>query len=450
MPFGRRRRSSYRWDPPYPPATPPRPVKDGLRAKSKRGAIGETWWSQRFIEVLEDFHEGPRLVRGRAYARRGQVIDMEAGEVRARVQGSRARPYSVSIGVTVLGDADWARVEEAMASQAVFLARLLAGEMPHEIGDAFAATGLSLFPATADDLHTDCSCPDWENPCKHIAAVYYLLAEAFDRDPFLIFAWRGRPRERLLTELRALRGVGAGTSSPGGTDESDAALPAQAEGLFGSIGLDGGDLTGEITEEITSRFWEAGGDLASVRIEPRVAAMPDAILRDLGPSGLSAGGRPLEDLLAPAYRAIAGTAVRFAAGEPPEEAPLVPDPPPPPKPRSGRVRTRAPRRPGRGPSRDRLERLIEDATVDCYNESEECTGLFEMIHEHLEIPFVTTVLGVAATVTAVDLTDDDQIVAICRRGRHLLKVALLELPMPDPRPGGAEWVDAYRLWARPR
>jgi uncharacterized Zn finger protein len=455
-------------------------VKDGLRAKSKRGAIGETWWSQRFIDVLEDFHEGPRLVRGRAYARRGQVIDMdiESGEVTARVQGSRARPYGVSIGVKVLDDGDWARVEEAMASQAVFLARLLAGEMPHEIEDAFAATGLSLFPATAGDLHTDCSCPDWENPCKHIAAVYYLLAEAFDRDPFLIFAWRGRPRERLLAELRALRGVGIGTSAPGGIDESDAALPAQTEGLFGSIGLDGVDLTGEITEEMTSRFWEAGGDLASVRVEPRAVAMPDAILRDLGPSGLSAGGRPLEDLLAPAYRAIAAAAVRIAAGEPQDGAPLEPVPPAPIKPRSSRApapagrrpapagrrpapagrrpapagRRPAPagRRPERGPSRARLEQMVADATVDCYNESEECTGIFETIHEHLDIPFVTTVLGVAVTVTAVEITDDDQIVAICRRGRDVLRVALLELPMPDPRPAGGEWVDAYRHWARPR
>jgi uncharacterized Zn finger protein len=457
MPFGRRRRSSYRWDPPYPPASPPRPVKDGLRAKSKRGAIGETWWSQRFIEVLEDFHGGPRLARGRAYARRGQVIDMDvgAGEVRARVQGSRARPYSVTIGVTVLGDPDWARVEEAMASQAVFLARLLAGEMPHEIEDAFAATGLSLFPATASDLDTDCSCPDWENPCKHIAAVYYLLAEAFDRDPFLIFAWRGRPRERLLAELRALRGGGAGIPASGAIDESGAALPARPEGLFWAIGLDEADLTGEITEETASRFWEAGGDLASVRIDPRAVEMPDAILRDLGPSGLSAGGRPLEDLLAPAYRAIAVAAAWIAGGEPPDGAPLEPDPPEPdpptpPRPPSSGKRTRASRRPGRGPSRERLEQLIADATVDCFNESEECTGLFTMIEENLDIPFVTTVLGIAVTVTAIDITDSDQIVAVCRRGRDLLRVALLELPMPDPRPGGAEWVDAYRHWARPR
>lgn len=73
-----------------------------------------------------------------------------------------------------------------------------------------------------------------------------------------------------------------------------------------------------------------------------------------------------------------------------------------------------------------------------------------MIHEYLEVPFVTTVLGVTVTVAAIDLTADDQIVAVCRRGRDLLKVSLLELPLPDPRPAGAEWVDAYRQWARPR
>ena len=451
MPFGRRRPPFGRDRGFYPPPSAPRPVKDGLQTKSKRGAIGETWWSQRFIEVLEDFHEGPRLARGRAYARRGQVIDMdvEDGEVTARVQGSRKRPYDVRIGVAVLGDADWARVEEAMASRAVFLARLLAGEMPNEIEEAFAATRLSLFPATADDLESDCSCPDWENPCKHIAAVYYLLAEAFDRDPFLIFAWRGRSRERLLTELRTLRGQATGPAS-GAIGEPEAVLPESASWLLGFLNSDGINLTDEVTEEQASRFWDPGGDVASVRVEPRAVAMPDAILRDLGPSGLSAGGRLLEDLLAPAYRAIAAAAVRIAGGEPQDEAPPRPNPTAPPGRRPTQPRARARHRPEPGPSREQLEQLIAEATVDCSNESEACTSLFEMIHEHLEIPFVTTVLGVAVTVTAVDITDDDQIVAVCRRGRDLLRVALLELPMPDPRPGGAEWVDAYRHWARPR
>jgi hypothetical protein len=253
----------------------------------------------------------------------------------------------------------------------------------------------------------------------------------------------------LLTELRALRGRGAGTPTSGAIDEADAALQARLEGPFGVIGLGAVVLTSEITEEMAGRFWEAGGDLASVRVEPHAVAMPDAILRELGASGLAVGGHPLEDLLAPAYRAIAAAAVRIAAGEPEDGAPLDPDPPVPPKPRSSGVRTRAPRRPERGPSRDRLEHLIADATVDCYNESEKCTGLFTMLAEHLEIPFVTTVLGVAVTVIAVELTASDEIVAVCRRGRDLLRVALLELPMPDPRPGGAEWVDAYREWARP-
>ncbi len=484
MPFDRRRRPVDReFDGGfYPPPSVPRPVKDGLRAKSARGAIGETWWSKRFIEVLEDFHEGPRLARGRAYARRGQVIDMaiEAGDVTARVQGSRARPYNVSLGVTVLGETDWARVEAAMAGQAVFLARLLAGEMPHEIEDAFAETGLSLFPSTTADLDTDCSCPDWENPCKHIAAVYYLLAEAFDRDPFLIFAWRGRPRERLLADLRALRGGGTGPPASRTSDEPDLTLGSPAEWLLTAVGLDGADISGEIAEEDASGFWNAG-DLASVRIEPRAVAMPEAILRDLGPSGLSVDGRPLEDVLAPVYRAIAAAAVRIAGGDasdggtqdlpspgraveapggesPGGESPggesRDPNPPAPPRPRSRPTSARSPRGPARarerGPSRAHLERLLEAATLDCYDESEERTGLYEMLAEHLEVPFTTTVLGVTVTVSAVELTTADEIVAVCRRGRELLRVGLLELPMPAPGPEGAEWVDAYRLWARPR
>lgn len=170
--------------------------------------------------------------------------------------------------------------------------------------------------------------------------------------------------------------------------------------------------------------------------------MPEAILRDLGPSGLLAGGRLLEDLLAPAYSVIAAAAIRVAAGEDPVE----PNGSQPPR----RAALRRPVASPRGPSRAILERLVDAATVDCYDESEERTGLFEMIHEHLETPFATTVLGVAVTVTAIDLTDDDQIVAVCRRSGDVLMISLLDLPLPDPRPSGSEWVDAYRHWARPR
>ena len=96
-----------------------------------------------------------------------------------------------------------------------------------------------------------------------------------------------------------------------------------------------------------------------------------------------------------------------------------------------------------------LEKLVEYATLDCYGVSEERAGIFEILAENLAVPFVTTVLGVAVTVTGVELPPSGAIVAVCRRGRDVLRVALLELPM-DPRPSGATWVDAYRHWSRPR
>lgn len=183
----------------------PRPVEGGLRAKSARGRISNTWWSSRFIEVLEASGMGTRLTRGRNYARRGQVVslDLDSGLVTASVQGSRARPYRVRIGITSYGKDVWARIEEKLAADAWFVAQLLAGEMPPDIEDVFVDLGLALFPSGARDMALDCSCPDWGVPCKHLAAVFYLLAERFDEDPFAILAWRGRDREDLLVRLNA-------------------------------------------------------------------------------------------------------------------------------------------------------------------------------------------------------------------------------------------------------
>ena len=178
----------------------PREAKGGIRARSTRGGFGENWWARRWIEVLEDLDLGARLTRGRSYARRGQVlsIDVEKGAVTARVQGSRAQPYRVKIIVERLWDSDWEKLTSAFLQRPIFAARLLAGQMPENIEDVFADAGLSLFPDKSHDLQTYCSCPDWSNPCKHIAAVYLLLGEEFDRDPFLIFRLRGAEREELL------------------------------------------------------------------------------------------------------------------------------------------------------------------------------------------------------------------------------------------------------------
>src|SRR5215470_465185 len=190
-------------------ASRPLPVEGGLKARSTRGAIGQTWWSGRFIAVLESIIVGGRLERGRNYARRGQVIslDVAAGMVGALVQGSRVQPYRVRIGLDAFGQPEWAAAERALAGSAWYSAKLLAGEMPEDIEDVFAGLGLALFPASAAELSMYCSCPDWEVPCKHIAAVFYLLAEAFDEDPFSILAWRGRSRDDFLAGLHAARGA---------------------------------------------------------------------------------------------------------------------------------------------------------------------------------------------------------------------------------------------------
>ena len=96
----------------------------------------------------------------------------------------------------------------------------------------------------------------------------------------------------------------------------------------------------------------------------------------------------------------------------------------------------------------RLDELIAEATVDCYNESEEVTGIFTMLEENLALPFTTIVLGVEVIVERIDLNDADEIVAICRRVRERQSIPLLDLPLPDPRPEGAEWIEAYRRWAK--
>jgi len=266
----------------FPPASKPLPA-DGIRARSRRGAIGDRWWSQRFIGILESFELGGRLARGRNYARRGQVVELvvETGAVRARVQGSRPTPYAVSIRLKALPAKDWARVEATLVGRAVFLAKLLAGEMPTDIEEAFADCRLSLFPTTAGDLKTSCTCPDWSNPCKHIAATYYLLAEAFDDDPFLILAWRGRTRDELLTRLAGQRDtVLAGSAAPGGWTAPAVALPDLAECLDG--------------------FYDNGCVL------PPVAhgvgeAPPDALLRELDDPPVELRGHALRDVLRPAY-----------------------------------------------------------------------------------------------------------------------------------------------------
>ncbi|MBU0637934.1 MAG: calcium-binding protein [Planctomycetes bacterium] len=111
-----------------------------------------------------------------------------------------------------------------------------------------------------------------------------------------------------------------------------------------------------------------------------------------------------------------------------------------------RKRTKSPAKPKI--AKRRLAELIEAATVDCYNDSEAKTGFLTMIDDHLAMPFTTTVLGAEVEVVAVDLPDDESVVAVCRRGKARQRIPILDLPLPSPPPAGSEWIEAYHAWLK--
>lgn len=173
--------------------------------------FSRTWWGQRFIAALEQMMDSGRLGRGRSYARNGKVLGfkIDNGVVKAQVRGSvnpyfgvyKEPLYKTSIEFKQISDAKWSAAIALIASKASLISRLMLNEMPDTIESGFQPLGLNLLPHAETDLKTTCSCPDWSNPCKHIAGVYFLLAEQLDQDPFLLFELRGLSRKSLHREL---------------------------------------------------------------------------------------------------------------------------------------------------------------------------------------------------------------------------------------------------------
>ena len=292
------------------PKTSPRPVQGGIKARSERGSFATTWWGKRWIDVLEGFGWSNRLQRGRRYARLGQVVDfrLRAGCVEAKVQGSRPRPYHVQIRLSALPPAAWRKALEALALKASFTADLLAGEMPRELEGAFQRAGVPLFPERDDEFRAECDCPDWANPCKHIAALHYILGEAFDRDPFLLLALRGKPREEFLAELRSAR-TGRPGPPPGSTSRASAPKPGSVPSAAGPAGPSPSTTSSESPFADPSGFW---GPVAAPN--PRSPAppppsppgprVPHALLRALGTPAALRGRSDLSGKLEGAYDVV--------------------------------------------------------------------------------------------------------------------------------------------------
>jgi len=235
---------------------------------TRKTEFASTWWAQRWIRLLERFGWSARLNRGRAYARHGNVldIDVQQGLVRAKVQGSRKQPYRVEIGLKPLSRQDWDKVLSLLRRKAIYGARLLSGEMPRDIEEIFKAAEVPLFPRSGEDLIMSCTCPDWASPCKHVAAAYYVLGAEFDRDPFLLFELRGKSKEQLMTALR------------GGSRRQDRPQSARTP-----------RVSSEPLEQHLTDFWEASEDLDDITIRVTPPPVAQAILKRLGPV-------PLRDL----------------------------------------------------------------------------------------------------------------------------------------------------------
>lgn len=289
----------------YEPTLKKPPPERGIRMKK----AGTTWWGQRWIEALEDVLRGDsaRLARGRTYARAGRTHDLvvNGGKVTAKVTGSRATPYKITIELTELSAPAWKKAIDGLAKKAQFSAELLAGQMPQAIDEVFVEAGVSLFPKQRADLKTSCSCPDWGDPCKHVAATHYVLGEALDRDPFLLFELRGRTKDQVLDALRAARGgIGEAPAKKAGKSK---ASPEAATIDVPTVKL--GKLK-------VAEYDKPREPLPTLHFSFDEPVTHGAVLRQLGAPTAWEGDASPADILAPLVRAAAETARRIAMAEP--------------------------------------------------------------------------------------------------------------------------------------
>ena len=160
-----------------------------------------TWWGEIFLQVLEESMDEGRLKRGRPYSRPNRLLSftingtVASATVRGNVNpyfGVYTEPrYKVTVRLKKFNAAEWDRIAEAISRNAAFLSQLLMNEMPDRIDDVLHKSRKGLLPNRRDDLISKCSCPDWADPCKHVAGVYYKIAQLLDDDPMLLFQLRG-------------------------------------------------------------------------------------------------------------------------------------------------------------------------------------------------------------------------------------------------------------------
>jgi len=266
----------------------PRRLKNGLRLRRREGIELLAWpadaWSTLLLSGIDDTVKAEAL----DYARAGQAATLQitAAGVEATVQGRASRPYTVRFEPETLSTLDWDRVVAIMAREAVYSAKLLAGEMPPLVEQPFASLGRQLIPTTPSAVKRTCTC-DLPNPCKHIGCVAALVLERISGDPLLAFTLRGLDGQRLLERLQearaiATRGLARAHSTPPVVEMAPEPAPL---------------------ERSLENFWRPGRQIDEMPAETEPFAA-HALLRRLGQSPLQ-GKFPLVGLLASIYDSMA-------------------------------------------------------------------------------------------------------------------------------------------------
>lgn len=270
------------------PSAKPRRVRHGLRLRRKEGAVAESWVALAWFARFEGLADDEQHKEGLAYARGGQTTKLAAapGEVRATVVGRQPGAYDVRIKVRQFSGTLWDRVLATMGGQALYAAKLLAGQLPQSVEPVFADEGEALIP-TADDLELSCTCDVPDPCCKHIVCAAALLAEQLDGDPFLLFTLRGLDGESFLERLQHQRAM-----------EQKQGRPVPAYQHSPPAGASGGPAP---LPTSVDEFWTAGAELAEITAEPGPPRVEHALLRRLGPAPFKDSRFPFVGLLATCY-----------------------------------------------------------------------------------------------------------------------------------------------------
>ena len=369
---------------------------------ASRGAIAKTFWGKGWCRNLECYSDfANRLPRGRTYVRNGSVIDLRItnGEVRAKVMGSSL--YNVNVTVVAVPGKQWRSISADCAGSIDSLVELLQGRLSNAVMERICRRNTGLFPAPKE-IKFSCSCPDWASMCKHVAAVLYGVGARLDSQPELIFALRRVDPKDLVAQ------AGAGLRRSGQSPTIGKVLDdAHLADVFGI----------EMADAAPAKKPAAprhGSTATGMKKAPAKVATPVAAgtIRRVATTRKTEAAK----VVVPKIMAMAKAPVKKTSDT------------------ADRI------------SKARLAAMIEEATIDAYGDSEQITGWYTMFEEHLALPFHTTVLGVVVKVTRLDLRRDNTIVAICTHGRERQSVPILDLPLPSPKPVGAEWIEAYRRW----